>query len=194
MSAKIIYLDTETTGLDAKKCGIIQLAAILDIDGKEVDSIDIKICPRHDLEINDEALAISGFTREQIQSDFLPELRAHAEFTAWLGRHIDKFSKVDKAFFSGYNTPFDVEFVRAWFTRCNDKYFGSWFWSGSIDVMGAALWALRDKRHMLPNFKLGTVADFVLGSRVAELTAEAGLHNALTDIRITREIHRRVQA
>jgi DNA polymerase-3 subunit epsilon len=191
MPTKIIYLDTETTGLNARRCGIVQLAAILDIDGQEVDSINLHMRPADGLEISDEALAVSGTSREDM-AGFPSEREGHAAFLRWLGKHIDKFAKTDKAFFSGYNSPFDVEFVRAWFDRCGDKYFGSWFWSGTIDVMGAALWALRDRRAALPNFKLGTVADVVLGSRVAELTAEAGLHNALTDIRITRELHQRI--
>ena len=191
MSVKIIYLDTETTGLDAKRCGIIQLAAILEIDGQEADAFEPRICPRYDLEISAEALAVSGTNEEDMQ-DFPTEGQALHAFRTWMGKHIDKFSKTDKAFFAGYNSPFDVEFVRAWFERNADKYFGSWFWSGSIDVMGAALWALRDQRASLPNFKLGTVAEHVLGSRVAELTAEAGLHNAMTDIRITRELHKRI--
>lgn len=191
MSAKIIYLDTETTGPDAKRCGIIQLAAILEIDGQEIDTFETRICPRHDLEINAEALAISGTKAEDLQ-DFPTEGQALHAFRTWMGQHIEKFSKTDKAFFAGYNSPFDVEFVRAWFERNGDTYFGSWFWSGSIDVMGAALWALRDQRARLPNFKLGTVAKHVLGSRVVELTADVGLHNARTNIRITRELHKRI--
>lgn len=191
MSTKLCYIDTETTGLNAKRCGIIQIAAILEIDGNEVDSIDLRMRPADGLEISDEALAVSGTKREDLDS--LPtEREAHAEFLRWLGKHIDKFSKTDKAFFCGYNSPFDVEFVRSWFDRQGDKYFGSWFWSGTIDVMGMALYRLRDQRAKLPNFKLGTVAEHVLGSRVAELTSEAGLHNALTDIRITRELFHRI--
>lgn len=111
MPTKIIYLDTETTSLDAKRCGIIQLAAIL-----EIDTIDLRMRPADGLEISDEALAVSGTKREDLEG--LPtEREAHAAFLRWLGKHIDKFSKTDKAFFSGYNSPFDVEFVRAWFLR-----------------------------------------------------------------------------
>lgn len=191
MSVKICYIDTETTGLDAKRCGIIHLAAIMDIDGQEVDSFETRIRPANGLEISDEALAVSGTAREDLETFPSEDLALHT-FRFWLGMHVDKFAKTDKAFFAGYNSPFDIEFVRALFERNCDKYFGSWFWSGSIDVMGAALWTLREERHKLPNFKLGTVAEHVLGSRVAELTADAGLHNAMTDIRITRELHQRI--
>ena len=193
MSVKLCYIDTETTGLDAKRHGIIQLAAIMEIDGDEVSTFSEKMRPASTCAVDHSALEISGNTIDMIRA-YRPEAEVYRDFVAWLGSHIDKFSKTDKAFFCGYNSPFDVEFVRAFFDRNGDKYFGSWFWSGSVDVMGAALWALRDQRAGLLNFKLGTVATHVLGSRAAELTADVGLHDALTDIRITRELHIRVRS
>lgn len=191
MSVKLCYIDTETTGLNAREHGIIQLAAIMEIDGVEVSTFCEKIRPDSSCRADLKALEISGNTIEMIRT-YMPEREAYLAFVAWLGQHISKFDKIDKAFFCGYNSPFDVEFVRALFDRNGDNYFGSWFWSGSIDVMGEALWRLRGERHLLPNFKLGTVAEFVLGDRAQALTAETGLHDALTDIRVTRELHKAV--
>lgn len=193
MTVKLCYIDTETTGLDAKRHGIIQLAAIMEIDGEEVSTFSEKMRPASTCAADHSALEISGNTVEMIKT-YRPESEVYRDFVEWLGQFVGKFDKLDKAFFCGYNSPFDVEFVRALFERNGDKFFGSWFWSGSIDVMGAALWSLRDQRPRLENFKLGTVAEHVLGSRVAELTADAGLHDALTDIRLTRELHMRVRA
>ena len=193
MTVKLCYIDTETTGLDAKRHGIIQLAAIMEIDGEEVSTFSEKMRPASTCAADTSALEISGNTIEMIKT-YRPESEVYRNFVEWLGQFVGKFDKLDKAFFCGYNSPFDVEFVRALFERNGDKFFGSWFWSGSIDVMGAALWSLRDQRPRLANFKLGTVAEHVLGSRVAELTADAGLHDALTDIRLTRELHMRVRA
>lgn len=191
MSVKLCYIDTETTGLNAKEHGIIQLAAIMEIDGVEVDTFSQKIRPASCCRADLKALEISGSTIEMIKT-YMPEHDAYLSFVAWLGKHISKFDKLDKAFFCGYNSPFDVEFLRALFDRNGDSYFGSWFWSGSIDVMGAALWNLREDRHKLANFKLGAVADFVLGERAQALAAETGLHDALTDIRVTRELHKAI--
>ena len=39
---KLIYLDTETTGLDSRKHGMVQLACIIEIDG---DSHDFNMLP-----------------------------------------------------------------------------------------------------------------------------------------------------
>jgi DNA polymerase-3 subunit epsilon len=193
MSVKLCYIDTETTGLDAKRHGIIQLAAIMEIDGVEVATFSAKMRPASSCAADPSALEISGNTIEMIKA-YTPEAEVYRDFVAWLGEHVSKFDKLDKAFFSGYNSPFDVEFVRALFDRNGDKYFGSWFWSGSIDVMGAALWALRDRRQQLPNFKLGTVAEFVLGGEAKKLSEATGLHDALTDIRVTRALHRAILA
>ena len=192
MSVKLCYIDTETTGLDAKRHGIIQLAAIMEIDGEEVSTFSEKMCPASSCAADPSALEISGNTIEMIKA-YRSEAEVYRDFVAWLGQHVSKFDKFDKAFFCGYKSPFDIEFVRALFSRNCDNYFGSWLWSGSVDVMGAALWSLRDRRHDLPNFKLGTVADFVLGDRAKDLSAETGLHDALTDIRVTYEIHRRIR-
>jgi DNA polymerase-3 subunit epsilon len=189
---KICYIDTETTGLDAQRHGIIQLAAIMEINGEAVGQFEIKICPHNSCEISAEALEISKTTLAEIQ-DYTVEVHALSQFRSWLGQYVSKFDRLDKAFFCGYNAGFDERFVRALFERQGDQFYGSWFWAGTIDVMGFALYNLRHKRPTLPNFQLGTVAKFVLGSRVEELTSEFGLHNALTDIRITRELFEKVK-
>lgn len=185
---KICYIDTETTGVDSRRNGIIQLAAIMEIDGVVVSEFEIKIKPWERCEISDEALAVSGTTREDLEK-FEPEATAYRDFINWLGRFINKWSKTDKAFFAGYNAKFDEEFVRAFFLRNGDKYYGSWFWSGTLDVMAFSLWRLASTRPTMANFKLGTVADKVLGeNRVQEIVKAEGLHNALADIRLTREL------
>lgn len=189
---KICYIDTETTGLDAKTCGIIQLAAIMEIDGEIVSEFETKIRPFDGCSISPEALAVSGTKIEDLD-EFPQEWEAIKSFTAWLSQYIDKFSRQDKAFFSGYNTPFDIEFVRKLFERNGDKFFGSWFWSGSLDVMGLALLHLAPMRHQMENFKLGTVANVVLGKdEAARIMGAEGLHNALGDIRLTREVMKAV--
>lgn len=191
---KICFIDTETTGLDAKRHGIIQIAAIMEIDGVEVGRFEAFIRPASTCACDAKALEISGHTVEEIKG-FKPEPQAFREFCDFLGQHCEKFERTDKVIFSGYNAPFDNQFIREFFERNGDKYFGSWFWAGTVDVMGLALLRLADQRSQMPDFKLGTVADFVLGSeRIAELTETHGLHNAMTDIEITREVFRAVTA
>ena len=42
---KLLYIDTETTGLYPNKHGLTQVAAIVVIDGEEVDSCNLDINP-----------------------------------------------------------------------------------------------------------------------------------------------------
>ena len=191
---KICFIDTETTGLDSKRHGIIQIAAIMEIDGVEAGRFETFLRPASTCACDAKALEISGHTVEEIRG-FKPEPDAFRDFMDFLGAHVSKFDKTDKAIFSGYNAPFDNEFVRQLFERNGDKFFGSWFWSGTVDVMGLALLKLADQRAGMENFKLGTVASHVLGfHRVQELSEANGLHNAMTDIEITRENFRAERA
>jgi DNA polymerase-3 subunit epsilon len=97
---------------------------------------------------------------------------------------VDRFNKKDKIFLCGYNNvKFDNEFLRELFNRNGDKYFGSWFWSGGIDLMILALEKLRHKRAEMDNFKLMTVA-----KELGIVLNESKLHNAVYDIELTIEI------
>lgn len=181
--AKILFFDVETTGLDDQKHGIHQLSGLLEIDGVIVESFDFKVKPPSHLIIDPLALKVSNVTIDQILNYDI-ESKVYAEFINMLSRHIDKFNPKDKAFLCGFNNAaFDNDFLRALFLRCNDKYFGSWFWSNSLDVMVLATNYLIESRTSLVDFKLKTVATHLLGS-----TDDSKLHNASYDIELTRNI------
>jgi len=132
---KQLFFDLETTGVEPEKNGIHQLSGIIVIDGDKKEEFDIRIRPAEGLVIEDAALEVSGVTREQIAS-YQSEKEALKQFIGILSRYVDRFNTKDKFFLTGYNNAsFDNKFLRAFFTRNNDKYFGSWFWSNSIDVM-----------------------------------------------------------
>ncbi|MDD5359874.1 MAG: exonuclease domain-containing protein, partial [Sulfurovaceae bacterium] len=67
---KIAYIDTETTGLDAKKHGIVQLACLIVEDHKIIDEIVLLIDPfsyKENCVCDDKALEINGRTLEEIE-------------------------------------------------------------------------------------------------------------------------------
>jgi DNA polymerase-3 subunit epsilon len=64
-----------------------------------------------------------------------------------------------------------------------DNYFGSWFWSNTLDVMVLATAFLATRRPDMENFKLSTVAK-TLGIEVKD----DSLHNAMYDIDLTKAI------
>jgi DNA polymerase III subunit epsilon len=68
MAIKLFYFDTETTGPRFWANGIHQLAGIIEIDGVEKERFEFKIKIHPAAVIEDEALAVSGVTREDLVS------------------------------------------------------------------------------------------------------------------------------
>ncbi len=182
---KYCFVDCETTGTSPDKHGLVQIAAVIAIDGKIVDRFDLKMCTFPDDVIDDEALKVNGLDRATIDSWPAP----HGEYLAFvkrLARYCDKFDRADKYHFIGYNADFDASFVRKFFEKCGDKYFGSWFWWPIIDVSKVAGIRLMRDRHLLPDFKLATVAAHMQIPFDAEQ-----LHNAMADVEITIKLFKR---
>lgn len=183
---KLIYLDTETTGLNPETCAITQLSGVIRV-GDSTQEFDIFMRPHEGAEISQEALETQGRTLEEINA-FPDPKEGYQRFVDYLGQHVDKFNKTDKFFLFGFNIQFDANIMRAWFKRNGDNYFGSWFWNPPIDVMSIAAMALMDRRPSLPNFKLSTVYK-ALYPEDTEIT----FHNSKDDIKATRRILRDIR-
>lgn len=154
---KILFIDIETTGLNSEVDRITELSAIVRVDGR------IK----------------ARYTKKNItQYEF------YRTFVQFLDNHVDKFDKQDKFLFAGYNSGFDMDFIRTLFKRNNNDFYGSYFWNPYYDIMQVALHKLRNKRHRLENFKLSTVARF-LGIPVRE----SQLHNAEYDCTLAKDVY-----
>lgn len=189
---KEIWIDVETTGTNPHKNGIIQLSGIIITPPKYEGShqetrFDFKMQPFPNDEVVDSALASNNLTLEQI-AGFEPPAIVYAQFIALMSKHINRYDSKDKFFFYAYNSRFDEDMLRAWFQKNNDRYYGSWFFTPSIDVMALAADYLKDIRKDMPNFKQGTVARY-LGIDVQE----DKLHDAMYDIEITQKIYREVK-
>lgn len=184
---KRAYIDVETTGLFPYKNGLTQIAIIIEMDNQIVEQKDIRVCPFKGDEIEPRALEVQGRTEREIMSYPEPE-EAMMELETVLGTFVDKFNKNDKLAFVAYNAKFDEEFMRKFFYKCGNKFFGSWFWAPSICAMQLAMHHLQAHRAKLPNFKLETICT-ALGLSTAE---GAGMHDALTDIILTRQLYQEI--
>ncbi len=186
---KLLFFDIETTGVNFWQHGIHQISGCIEIDGEVKEYFDFKVAPNPKAKIEQEALDVGGVTLEQIQK-YMPMKEIHKHFGFMLNKYVDKFDKKDKFFLVGYNNAsFDNQFLRAWFVQNDDKYFGSWFWSSSLDVMVLATQKLLSSRSKMIDFKLKTVAK-QLGIEVDE----ESLHDAKYDIDLTRQIYQIVTA
>lgn len=182
---KSFWLDTETTGVDPAKCAIIQLAGIVEIDGKAVEEIDIQMKPFPGAEINHQALEVNGINFEQLES-FEPFDKGMRKLVKILDAYVDPFDKRDKMIIMGYKVGFDSDFLRAAFKRMGGdmaKYgFGSRFVPGcQVDVSSFVGVLVAYNGFRLPNYKLGTVCEHF------KIPLEA--HDALNDIRATRSLY-----
>lgn len=185
---KLFLLDLETTGVRFWKNGIHQISGMIIIDGIIQEQFNFKVKPFKDAIIEEKALEVGHVTKEQIMA--YSEMRdVYNQIIKILSKYVNKFDKTDKFHLVGYNlAPFDDPFFRAFFVQNNDDYYGSWFWSGTLDVMVLASLVLISKRHEMKDFKQSTVAQF-LGIEIEELK----LHDAEYDIEICYQIYLKVK-
>ena len=182
MDIKRLFIDTETTGLDPQRHGLIQVAGLVDINGKIEDSFNFQIQPDENKIIDDEALKVNRTTRDELKT-FKHSAEIFHLFRQQVKKYINQYDSKDKFSFLAYNAPFDVGFIRQWFLDNGDKYYGSLFFRYPIDVASIAMEALIDQRPTMKNDRLATCIQYF------NVTAQGDLHDALTDIVATRDVY-----
>lgn len=184
---KILWLDCETTGLKPEVNDAIQIAGIFDIDTIPVEEFNMFVQPFDFDAIEEAALRVNGRNVGELRT-FEPPSLVHERLGGILDKYIDKFDRSDKAFIGGQNPGFDRDFLKAFWEKNDDKYFGSWFDYHIIDLCGFSLAFhikgivnLTDPSTERISVRLGNVA------RAFDLEQKEP-HDALDDIRLTRKI------
>lgn len=181
---KKFFYDSETTGVNFRQNSIHQLTFWIEIDGEVLEKVNLNIAPHPKAIIEDEALKISGVTKEQI----LAYPNQEAQFKVMMEvikKYVDPFSKGDKLFMIGFkNASFDDDFLKKYFELMNSKFF-LYFYASTIDVSCLAAQYLMNIRSTMPSFKLHRVAK-TLGIEVDD----EQLHDASYDVYLTREIYK----
>lgn len=180
-----IFYDCETTGTNYKLNSIHQLAGLIEVDGKIVETFDFRMRPHEKAVIDPGALKVCNKTIEEIQA-YPPYKETYKNIIAMLGKYINKYDAKNKAKLVGFNNrSFDDNFFRMFFDLNGDSFFISYFWSDSIDVLVLASQYLEDRRLNMPSFKLKRVA-----MELGLVIDKDGLHDALFDAKLTRDIYR----
>lgn len=186
--AVLFFYDLETTGLDPQENGIHQISIIVEVDGVVKAKVNKKVRPHRWDKIEPKALEVAKVDKETIMG-YEPMETVFASILALAGLYVNKFDPKDKIHLVGYNNRgFDDNFLRSFFLKNGDKYFGSWFWSDTIDVMCLASDYLKDERPLIKDFKLATVAQYLQISVTADK-----LHDALYDVELTRAIYNKIK-
>jgi len=182
---KLCFIDVETTGLDAKVNGIIQIAGQVvfghnaEYDVIETFNFSVQPFPRD--VVNQQALKVNGVTEADIQR-FRKPGEVFFDLISTLNRHVEKNNFKDKFYFAAYNAAFDFGFIKEWFLKNNNSDFDKYFDRRILDVMQLAMFNLLPYEEV-PNFKLSTVAEYL------NINPDGQLHDALTDISLTSKIY-----
>ena len=185
-SKDLVWIDLETTGLDPKVHGIVQIAMIFEVDGKVVDSYSSMVdCSSYDRDVgvNQVALNINNVKEEDIPTfkhpkDVLNDIRA--KMNQWYGSQ--------RISLGGYNvSSFDKLFLED-FYKSNGEEFWKTFNHKPIDVF--ELYKVLQHMGVMPhtyNQKLVTlVKEF--GIATDEEIAD-NAHNAIWDIEVTKGLY-----
>jgi DNA polymerase III alpha subunit (gram-positive type) len=178
---KIIFIDTETTGLSADNNDVVQIAGYVTENRKVLDSFNLKCQPLNWGSIHPKAVEVTH--PHQTYAQVIAEFKTYDHPTVSLETLkgiFDKHKEVDEKFiFAGQNTPFDWRFLVAFWSKNNrnggslSDYFNT---SITYDLMDLT----KPLKNMgilnVPNVKLGTIVEAL------DIKVNGELHDALTDI------------
>ena len=182
---KVLWLDVETTGLDCRKHGLREVGFIIEIDGVEVDKGVFKINPfsytTKDVVIDDYALEISKVSIEDLES-YDSSSYCFKELMNKLVKYVNVNDKNDCFVIAGYNTAFDIGFIKEWFKEMGlqDSY-KDLFHYKSLDVFSLVFVLRHLGLNSAENDKLETMCNYF------GIGIEA--HNALSDIEATKKLY-----
>jgi DNA polymerase III subunit epsilon len=126
---KLLFIDTETGGLDPQKHSLLSMAMVVWEDMEIIDSQEILINDGQ-ITTTDEALAINKIDIEEHKKTALSPTLAMDQLLTFISKHFPDQRKITLA---GHNVQFDVSFLKRFFSR-NNKNFSEFFSHRIIDT------------------------------------------------------------
>lgn len=177
---KLLWIDTETTGLNKEKCDIIQVSGIVIIDGIEKERFNLRCQPVNWENIEPVSFEKTGMSIEKLKELPMPQ-ELYENLIKILDKYIDRYNKDDKFYLAGHNVQFDLEFLKNFFLKMGDKYFGSYFYYKTVDLMYFATLLHVAGLINLTSWKLSDIANYL------QIQTDDNLHDAEYDIDLTRK-------
>ncbi len=179
---KIIFIDTETGGVNTEKSALIQLSGIIRVNKKDVETFNFFIKPFENSEVNEKALEVQGRTLEELKTEkYVEEKEVYKQFVNLLDKYVDKYDKTDKFIVAGYNVRFDVDMLKAFFQRHGNNFLFSYLDSSMLDPLySIRLLQVAGILPVLENNKLETWCK--------HFGIELKAHDSLEDVKATKKI------
>lgn len=129
MPEKLLFIDTETGGLDPGKHSLLSIGMVI---WEEMEIIDSKEILINDgvLSVTKEALAVNKIDIEKHRQTAVSSLQAVDEIFSFTGKHFPGNRKISLA---GHNVHFDAGFLKA-FLAASNKDFSKYFSHRMIDT------------------------------------------------------------
>jgi DNA polymerase-3 subunit epsilon len=179
---KQLILDVETTGLDPTRCAIVQLSAIVEINGEIKKRFSIRMNPA----LGQEVVVNKNYN---LHKQAYTQQGGFNIFKRTLEEFVDPYSPIDKCTLVAYNSVFDEEFIRNWFKLNGSNFYGSYFYATSECARKLAhfYFKIKGTLHKFRNFKLSTIAES-LGIDVEK----ERLHDASYDTMLLYKVYRKI--
>lgn len=129
MPDRLLFIDTETGGLDPDKHSLLSVGMVIWKDMKVIDSQEILINDGV-LVVTKEALSINKIDLEKHRQSAVLKDEAMNQILSFLERH---FPGQEKITLAGHNVHFDVSFLKTFFSA-NNKNFSDFFSHRLIDT------------------------------------------------------------
>ncbi|MBP6868804.1 MAG: 3'-5' exonuclease [Candidatus Pacebacteria bacterium] len=178
----MIALDVETTGMSPEHCSIVSLGAV---DTKNPSNQFYEECGvREDAHIHEEALAVHGFTREELlHGGKQSESELIKNFVAWALDGIEDRTLIAQ------NPSFDHDFVRSACDRANIEFP---FAKRTLDVHSLVWLHMQHKGIPQPTGRHHSLINLDFALRYCGIPEEPHPHNALTGALSHAEVFFRV--
>jgi DNA polymerase-3 subunit epsilon len=162
---------------------MIQLAALIEIDGSVREKINLNFRPVPGRSIEAEALEVNKKTEAEIMA-YPPLQIGIMSLKKTLAKYVCRYDKNDKFVPAGFRVDFDCEFIREAFYLSGDQYgIGCWFFNCSIDIRSYVGQANCMRGLRLPTYKLVTICAHY------GIELEKIAHDAMPDIEATQRLY-----
>lgn len=175
-TSTLLFLDFETSGLDPKRHGIIQVGWVVEKDGAVLSEQGFDVQLYRGCDINPVALEINGFTLERCTTGKpLEYMLAALQAASAVGFASEKLVPV------GHRVSFDLDFFREACEKTRSQMPMFIDFTKQVDTLALARWLNHIGYLHTRNDKLETLCEYYA------IPLEA--HDALSDVKAVRQLY-----